>query len=121
MRIIGGRSWSASSMTSSDSRPVPERGSFMRRAELGEQARLASLLEPLHDRLEDHEAHPRQALELLVAVDADVEVDLAEALEPDALGEVDEVADLDRVAGEERDRLEQRRAGRRTRPASGWM
>ena len=29
IRIIGGRSWSASSMTSSDRRPLPERGSFI--------------------------------------------------------------------------------------------
>ena len=77
-----------------------------RRAELGEQARLAPLLEPLHDRLQDHERHPRQALELLVAVDPPLEVDLAEPIEPGALGDVDEVPDLDRVAGEERDLLE---------------
>src|SRR5262245_2943483 len=41
-------------------------------------------------------------------MDAPLEVDLAEALDPDPLGGVDEVADLDRVAREERDRLEQR-------------
>ena len=92
MRTIGGRSWSASSMTSSDSRPSPGARQLHRRAELGEQARLAPLLEPLHHRLEDDEAHPRQALELLVAVDPPLEVDLAEALEPDPLGDVDEVA-----------------------------
>ena len=68
------------------------------------------LLEPLHDRLEDHERHPRQALELLVAVDPALEVDLAEPLDADPLGDIDEVADLDGVAGEERDRLEQRAA-----------
>ena len=39
-------------------------------------------------------------------MDADVEVDLAETVEAEPLGEVDEVADLDRVAGEERDLLE---------------
>ena len=118
MRTIGGRSMSASSMTSSDRRPLPERGSFMVEPELGEQARLAPLLEPLHDRLQDHEAHPREALELLVAMDPPLEVDLAEAVEAEPLRDVDEVADLDRVAGEERDLLEQRRAGRRTRPTA---
>ena len=40
-------------------------------------------------------------------MDAPLEVDLAEAVEPGALGDVDEVADLDRVAGEERDLLEE--------------
>ena len=112
MRTIGGRSWSASSMTSSESRPAAGARQLHRRAELGEQARLAPLLEPLHDRLEDHERHPRQALELLVAVDPPLEVDLAEAVEPGPLGDVDEVPDLDRVAGEERDLLEQRAPAR---------
>ena len=41
-------------------------------------------------------------------MDAALEVDLAEALDPDPLGDVDQVPDLDRVAGEERDLLEQR-------------
>ena len=45
-------------------------------------------------------------------MDPPLEVDLAEALDPDPLGGVDEVADLDRVAGEERDRLEQRAPAR---------
>ena len=92
MRIIGGRSWSASSMTSSDSRPWPGARQLHRRAHLGEQPRLAPLLEPLHHRLEDHERHPRQPLELLVAMDAPLEVDLAEALDADPLRGVDEVA-----------------------------
>ena len=39
-------------------------------------------------------------------MDPDVEVDLAKPVEAEPLGEVDEVADLDRVAGEERDLLE---------------
>ena len=108
IRIIGGRSWSASSMTSSDEPAAAGARQLHRRAQLGEQAGLAPLLEPLHHRLEDHERHPRQALELLVAVDPPLEVDLAEALDADPLGDVDEVPDLDRVAGEERDRLEQR-------------
>ena len=43
-------------------------------------------------------------------MDPPLEVDLAEALDADPLGGVDEVADLDRVAGEERDRLEERPA-----------
>ena len=38
-------------------------------------------------------------------MDPALEVDLAEALDPDPLRGVDEVPDLDRVAGEERDRL----------------
>ena len=82
-------------------------GQLHRRAQLGEQPRLAPLLETLHDRLDDDERHPRQAFELLVAMDPALEVDLAETLDPDPLGDVDEVADLDRVAGEERDLLEQ--------------
>ena len=45
-------------------------------------------------------------------MDPPLEVDLAEALDADPLRGVDEVADLDRVAGEERDRLEQRPAPR---------
>src|SRR5206468_673365 len=79
-----------------------------RRAELGEQTRLAPLLEPLHHGLEDYEGHPRQPLKLLVAVDASLEVDLPEPLDPDPLRGVDQVADLDSVAGEERDALEER-------------
>src|SRR4029079_2603779 len=63
-------------------------------------------LEPLHDRLDDDEGHLRKALEVLVAVLAHVEVDLAQAGEAEPRGEVDEVADLDRVAGEEGDLLE---------------
>src|SRR4029078_3577913 len=88
------------------------RGSWRCResADVREQARLASFLEPLHHRLQDHERHPRQALELLVAVDAPLEVDLAETLDPDALRGIDQMPDLDRIAGEERDRLEQRPA-----------
>ena len=105
-RIIGGRSASASSMTSSDRWPGDGAGQLHRRAELGEEPRPAALLEPLHDRLEDHEAHPRQALQLLVAVHPPLQVDLAKAVQAEPLREVDEVADLDRVAGEERDRLE---------------
>ena len=45
-------------------------------------------------------------------MDPPLEVDLAEPFEPDALGGVDQVPDLDRVAGEERDRLEERPAAR---------
>src|SRR5512135_1558777 len=45
-------------------------------------------------------------------MDPSLEVDLAEALDPDPLGDVDEVPDLDRVAGEERDLLEERPAAR---------
>ena len=120
MRIIGGRSWSASSMTSSDSRPRPERGSFIVEPSSANSRARAPLLEPLHDRLEDHEAHPRQALELLVAVDPALEVDLAEPVEPDPLRDVDQVPDLDGVAREERDRLEERAApGVLARPAAG--
>ena len=78
-----------------------------RRPELGEEPRLAPLLEPLHDRLQDHEAHPRQTLEFLVAVDPPLQVHLAQPLEPAPIGDVDEVADLDGVAGEEGERLEQ--------------
>ena len=112
MRIIGGRSWSASSMTSSESRPRPERGSFIVEPSSANSRTLPPLLEPLHDGLEDHERHPRQALELLVAVDPPLEVDLAEPLDPGPLRGVDQVPDLDRVAGEERDLLEQRPATR---------
>src|SRR5947207_6564851 len=79
-----------------------------RRAELREEAGLPPFLEPLHDRLQDHERHPGQAFQLLVAVDPPLEVDLAQPLEAHSLRDVDEVADLDRVAGEERDALEQR-------------
>ena len=53
-------------------------------------------------------------------MDADVEVDLAKAVEVEPLGEVDEVADLDGVAGEERDLLEVLRRPAYS-PASGWM
>ena len=94
-------------MTSSESRPRPI-GQLHRRAELGEQARLPSFLEPFHDRLEDHEAHPGQAFELLVAVDPPIEVHLTEALEPGPFGDVDQVADLDGIAREERQLLEDR-------------
>src|SRR6478672_762082 len=45
-------------------------------------------------------------------MDPPLEVDLTEALDAQPFGRVDEVADLDRVAGEERDRLEQRAAAR---------
>ena len=38
-------------------------------------------------------------------MDPPLEVDLPEAVEAGALGDVDEVPDLDRVAGEERDLL----------------
>ena len=77
------------------------------RAHLGEQARLAALFEALHDRLEDHERHARQALELLVAVDSPFEIDLAEPFEADSLGHVDEVAHLHGVAREEGDGLQE--------------
>src|SRR6476661_2693543 len=78
-----------------------------RRPELGEEERLPSLLETLHDRMQDDERHPGQALELLVPVDASFQVDLPETLDADPLSRIDEVADLDRIAREERDRLEQ--------------
>ena len=58
IRIIGGRSWSASSITSRPQPAVAGPGQLHRRAELGEEAGLAPLLEPLHDGLEDDEAHP---------------------------------------------------------------
>ena len=81
MRIIGGRSWSASSMDLERQPAAPGARQLHRGAQLREQPRPASLLEPLHHRLEDHERHPRQALELLVAVDAALEVDLPQALD----------------------------------------
>ena len=48
----------------------------------------------------------REPLQLLVAMDADVQVHLAEAVEAEPLREVDEVADLHGIAGEERDPLQ---------------
>jgi hypothetical protein len=48
-------------------------------------------------------------------VDPALEIDLAQPFESDALRDIDEVADLDGVAGEERDRLEQRATPRRIR------
>jgi hypothetical protein len=53
-------------------------------------------------------------------VNPPLEVDLAQALDPDPLGGVDEVPDLDCVAGEERDRLEERPRPAYS-PASGWI
>src|SRR3954451_11015042 len=79
-----------------------------RRPELREQPCAAPFLEALDHGLQDHEAHPAETFELLVAVNPALEVDLAEALDADPLGGVDEVTDLDGVAREERDRLEQR-------------
>ena len=80
MRIIGGRSWSASSMTSSESRPLPERGSFMvepisanRRALRRSSSRFMTAWRMTND-IRD------RPFELLVAVDPPLEVDLAEAL-----------------------------------------
>jgi len=87
---------------------LPERGSFMVEPISANRRVLAPFLDPLHDGLEDDDRHPRQTLELLVAMDPPFEVDLAEALDPEPLGGVDQVPDLDRVAGEERDGLEQR-------------
>src|SRR5207244_2595220 len=81
-----------------------------RRPQLRNQPRLTALLEPLHHRLDDDERHPRQPLELLVAMHPTLEIDLAQALDAQPLGGVDEMADLDRIAGEEGDRLEQRAA-----------
>ena len=77
-----------------------------RRAELREQTRLVLLFEALHDGLDDDEAHPRQTLELLVAVDPPLQVHLAEPFQPAPFRDVDQVTDLDRVAREERDRLQ---------------
>src|SRR4029079_10259441 len=54
----------------------------------------------------------RQALELLVAVDPPLQVDLAQAIEAGPLDDVDQVPDLDRIAGEEGDLLEQSAATR---------
>ena len=121
MRIIGGRSWSASSWTSRDSRPRPERGSFIVEPSSANRRDPPPLLEPLHDGLQDHERHPRQPLELLVAVHPPLEVHLPEAAEARPLGRVDEVADLHRVPGEERDLLEERHGGPAYSPDSGWI
>src|SRR6266550_9209970 len=68
-------------------------GQLHRRAELGEQPRLAPLLEPLHDGLQDDKGHSREALELLVSMDPPFQVHLAETLETGSLCGVDEMPD----------------------------
>ena len=77
-----------------------------RRSQLGEQPRPAPLLQPLHHRLQDDEAHSREPFQLLVAMDPPLEIHLPQALETDPIGDVDQVADLDGVTREEGDRLE---------------
>jgi len=51
--------------------------------------------------LHDRKGHLREVEELLVAVDADAEVDLRDPVEAEVLEDVDQVPDLDAVAGEE--------------------
>ena len=120
IRIIGGRSWSASSMHLERQPPAPGPRQLHRGAHLREQPRPPPLLEPLHHGLQDHERHPRQPLELLVAVDPPLEVHLAEPVDARLLGGVDQVPDLHRVPGEERQLLEQRAApGVLARTAAG--
>ena len=78
--------------------------------DLGEQLDPVPLLE-LADRAgEDDVRHLRQVAERLVAVDPPLEVDLADGRQPVGLDDVDQQADLDRVAGEERHALEERAA-----------
>ena len=66
------------------------------------------LLELADRALEDDVGHLRQVRQRLVAVDPPLEVDLPDRRQPGVLEDVDEQADLDGVAGEERQRLEQR-------------
>src|SRR5688500_16942245 len=66
-----------------------------------------ALLELADGALQDDVGHLRQVRQGLVAVDAPLEVDLSEPREPGLIEDVDEQSDLDRVAGEEGQRLEQ--------------
>src|SRR5665811_1565436 len=90
----------------------PRARQLHRGAHLREESSAAALLQALHHGLDDHEAHPREPLQLLVAVNAALQVHLAQRLEPGPLRDVDEVPDLHRVAGEEGDRLQQAAAPR---------
>src|SRR6266566_4252886 len=74
---------------------------------LGEQLQAVALLELAHGGLQDDEGHLRQVGERLVAVDAPLEVDLANRRETCLVEDVDQQPYLDRVAGEERHRLEE--------------
>src|SRR5438105_6032978 len=74
---------------------------------LGEQLQAVPLLELAHGGLQDDEGHLRQVGERLVAVDATLEVDLANRRETCLVEDVDQQPYLDRVAGEERHRLEE--------------
>jgi hypothetical protein len=53
-------------------------------------------------------------------VDSALQVDLPQALEADSIGDVDQVPDLDRVAGEERQGSSRLRRPAYS-PASGWI
>ena len=61
--------------------------------------------------LPDLGGHPSEALVVVVAVPPLAEVDLRDRVEPDGVERVDEQADLDAVAGGERQALQQRAAG----------
>ena len=98
---------SASSITSSDRRFGRRARQLHGRAELGEQTRLAPLLEPLHDRLEDRRSSSATGLRAPGCGGSRMSRSTwPKPLSPKPLGKVDEVADLDRIAREERDLLE---------------
>ena len=76
-------------------------------AHLRHELDLLALLELGDRRLQDDEGHRRQIGQRLVAMDPPLEVDLADARQPDAVHDVHQQPELDRVAGEEWHRLEQ--------------
>ena len=115
MRIIGGRSWSASSLTSSDRRPRPERGSFIvepssanRRARRRSSSRFITAWRITNDIRDSPSSSWFRCTRRSRST-------WPRPLEPRLLGRVDQVPDLHRVAREERDLLEERAAARRTR------
>ena len=108
--------WSASSMTSSESRPAAGARQLHRRAQLREQPRpRRSSSRFITAWRITNDIRDRPSSSWLRWTRRSRSTWPSPSM-PGPLGDVDQVADLDRIAGEERDLLEQRAPARRTRP-----